>query len=68
MLISTVNRANVYFWRGRVGRAWFAINRDKAASPDDLTPTVLKELSTKIAPILLKIFAKSLHSHIVPTD
>ena len=32
------------FWRSRVGRAWFAINRDKAASPDDVAPTVLPSL------------------------
>lgn len=33
---------------------------NKAAGPDDLAPTILKELSTEIASILQKTFAKSL--------
>ena len=44
------------------------LKTNKGAGPDDLAPTVLKELSIEIAPILQKIFAKSLHSQIVPTD
>ena len=32
----------------------------KAAGPDDLMPTVLKELSTEIAPVLQKIYSKSI--------
>ena len=39
------------------------LKTSKAAGPYDLAPTVLKELSTEIAPILQKIFAKSLHAH-----
>ena len=44
------------------------LKTNKASGPDNLAPTLLKELSTEIAPILQKIFAKSLHSHIVPND
>ena len=33
------------------------VKQNKAASPDDLAPAALKELSTEIAPILQKIFA-----------
>ena len=32
----------------------------KAAGPDDLMPAVLKELSTEIAPVLQKIYSKSI--------
>ena len=45
------------------------LKTSKAAGPDDLAPTILKELSTEIAQSILQILAKSLHSHIiVPTD
>ena len=35
----------------------------KAAGPDGLSPKVLRELSSVIAPALQKIFSKSLSSH-----
>ena len=35
----------------------------KAAGPDGLSPMVLRELSSVIAPALQKIFSKSLSSH-----
>ena len=41
---------------------------NKAAGQDDLAPTVLKELSTEISPVLQKIFTTSLQSHIAPSD
>ena len=40
----------------------------KAAEPDGLSPMVLRELSSVIAPALQKIFSKSLSSHQVPED
>ena len=40
----------------------------KAAGPDDLAHTVLKELSTEIAPVLQKIYTKSIQTHIIPSD
>ena len=40
----------------------------QAAGPDGLSPMVLRELSSVIAPALEKIFSKSLSSHQVPED
>ena len=40
----------------------------KAAGPDCLSPMVLRELSSVIAPALQKIFSKSLSSHQVTED
>ena len=40
----------------------------KAAGPDDLVPAVLKELSTEIAPVLQKIYSKSIQTHIISTE
>ena len=36
--------------------------------PDDLAPAVLKELSTEIAPVLQKIYTKSIQTHTIPRD
>ena len=44
------------------------IKPDKAAGPDSLPATVLKEFSHKIAPILELIYCRSLQSGIVPSD
>ena len=41
---------------------------NKAAGPDDLRPTVLKELHHEISPILQVIFQVSLNSGILPND
>ena len=41
---------------------------NKAAGPDGLSPMVLRELSSIIAPALQRIFSKSLSSHQVPED
>ena len=41
------------------------LKTNMAAGPDDLAPTVLKELSIENTSILQKIFAKPLNSHIV---
>lgn len=40
----------------------------KAAGPDDLVPAVLKELSTEIAPVLQKIYRKSIQTHVISTE
>ena len=40
----------------------------KAASPDKLASAVFKELSTVIAPVLQKIFTKSLDTYTVSND
>ena len=42
------------------------LNPHKAAGPDCLSPMVLRELCSLIAPALQKIFSKSLSSHQVP--
>ena len=39
-----------------------------AAGPDGISPIVLWELSSVIAPALQKIFSESLSSHHVPED
>ena len=44
------------------------IKPDKAACPDSLPSTVLKELSHEIDPILELIYCRSLQSGIVPSD
>ena len=44
------------------------IKPDKAAGPDSLPATVLKELSHEIAPILKLIYCRSIQSGIVPSD
>ena len=44
------------------------IKPDKAAGPDSLPGTILKELSHEIAPILELICCRSLQSGIVPSD
>ena len=44
------------------------IKPDKAAGPDSLPATVLKELSHEIAPILELIYYRSLQSGNVPSD
>ena len=44
------------------------IKPDKAAGPDSLPATVLKELSHEIAPILEPIYCRSIQSGIVPSD
>ena len=44
------------------------IKPDKAAGPDTLPATVLKELRNEIAPILQLIYCRSIKSDIVPSD
>ena len=44
------------------------LNPTKACGPDGLSPRVLKELATDIAPILTIIFKSSLRTGIVPQD
>ena len=44
------------------------LNPNKAQGPDEITPRLLKELHTDIAPILRIIFQRSLDTCIVPKD
>ena len=44
------------------------LNANKATGPDGLSPRVLKELSSEIAPILTIIYRASLRTGIVPSD
>lgn len=44
------------------------LNPTKAAGPDGISPRVLKELATEIAPILTTIYTSSLQSGQVPAD
>jgi hypothetical protein len=44
------------------------LNPSKAQGPDQITPRVLKELHSEIAPILAHIFRLSLETGIVPDD
>jgi len=44
------------------------LNPNKAQGPDEISPRLLKELHTEIAPILTIIFQRSLDTGIVPKD
>ncbi|KAK3108693.1 hypothetical protein FSP39_013493 [Pinctada imbricata] len=44
------------------------LNAHKAGGPDDIKPTILKELANEMAPILTIIFRKSLESGKLPSD
>ena len=44
------------------------LNPHKAAGPDELSPKILKELHSELAPVLTKIFNQSLKTGIVPDD
>ena len=44
------------------------LNPNKATGPDGLSPRILKELSSQIAPILTKIFQMSLETGEIPDD
>jgi hypothetical protein len=44
------------------------LNPSKASGPDQLSPRLLKELHTEIAPVLTHIFQISLKSGTVPHD
>ena len=43
-------------------------NTDKASDPDEIKPTVLKELRIKISPVIQIIFEKSLQTGQLPKD
>jgi len=44
------------------------LNPNKAQGPDEISPRLLKELHTEIAPILTIIFQRSLDTSTVPKD
>ena len=44
------------------------LNPNKVQGPDEISPRLLKELHTEIAPILTIIFQRSLDTGIVPKD
>ena len=44
------------------------LNPNKASGPDEISPRLLKELHSEIAPILTHIFQRSLDTGIVPDD
>ena len=44
------------------------LNSNKTQGPDEISPRLLKELHTEIAPILTIIFQRSLDTGIVPKD
>ena len=44
------------------------LNPNKASGPDQISPRVLKELATELAPILTVIFQSSLSTGCVPSD
>ena len=43
-----------------------ALNIAKTAGPDDIRPSVLKELSPELAPIFTLLFQASLHEQSIP--
>lgn len=44
------------------------LNPHKAAGPDNITPTILKEAADELAPALTLLFQKSLHQRTTPSD
>ena len=51
-----------------VGKLLTGLNPNKAQGPDEISPRLLKELHTEVAPILTTIFQRSLDTGIVPND
>ena len=44
------------------------INPSKATGPDNISPRVLKEAASEIAPVLTKLFQTSLDTGVIPSD